>query len=105
MDAYSRKIVGCALYSTLEAFGCILTLKMSLEIRKRKLPFALIHHSDKRIQYCCAEYLDLLNGNGIAISLTQSSSPHDNAMAERVNGIIKNEFFPRKFYQNHQHLQ
>lgn len=52
----------------------------------------LIHHSDKVIQYCCYKYLSLLIVSNIKISITQSGIPHDNAVAERVNGILKTEF-------------
>ncbi|TKT85308.1 IS3 family transposase [Dyadobacter frigoris] len=100
-DAFSRKIVGHALYHTLEAVGCINALKMAIEGLKRDSPYFLIHHSDRGIQYCSAEYVSLLEGENIAISMTQSGSPYDNALAERVNGIIKNEFFPKRVYQNH----
>ena len=60
-----------------------------------------MHLSDREVQYCCAEYVDILNEDKIAISMTQSGSPYDNALAERVNGIIKNEFYPKRVYQNH----
>ena len=52
----------------------------------------LIHHSDRGIQYCCYEYVDILKANGIRISMTQSGDPLENSLAERVNGIIKNEY-------------
>lgn len=100
-DAYSRKIVGYALHPSLEAIGCIAALEMAIESRKRKSPFILIHHSDRGIQYCSQNYTAMLNEDRIAISMTQSGSPYENALAERVNGIIKNEFFPKKVYQNH----
>ena len=100
-DAYSRKIVGYALYPTLEATGCIEALEMAVNGRRNVTPFILIHHSDRGIQYCSYEYIDILMKANIAISMTQSGSPYENALAERVNGIIKNEFFPRKVYQNH----
>lgn len=100
-DAYSRKIVGYALHPSLEAVGCIAALEMAIEGRKRKSPFILIHHSDRGIQYCSQNYIAMLNEERIAISMTQSGSPYENALAERVNGIIKNEFFPKKIYQNH----
>ncbi|TLU90291.1 DDE-type integrase/transposase/recombinase [Dyadobacter sediminis] len=64
-------------------------------------PYFLIHHSDRGIQYCSAEYVSILEDENIAISMTQSGSPYDNALAERVNGIIKNEFYPKRIYQNH----
>lgn len=100
-DAYSRKIVGYALHPSLEAVGCIAALEMAVDGRKRLSPFILIHHSDRGIQYCSQNYTALLNEDRIAISMTQSGSPYENALAERVNGIIKNEFFPKKVYQNH----
>ncbi|MET4014566.1 putative transposase [Mucilaginibacter sp. UYP25] len=100
-DAYSRKIVGYALHPSLEAIGCIAALEMAIESRKRKSPFILIHHSDRGIQYCSQNYTAMLNDDGIAISMTQSGSPYENALAERINGIIKNEFFPKRIYQNH----
>lgn len=74
---------------------------MALENSRRISPFILIHHSDRGIQYCSQNYTALLNEDGITISMTQSVSPYENALAERVNGIIKNEFFPKKIYQNH----
>lgn len=100
-DAYSRKIVGYALNETLEAIGCIEALNMAKGERKRMSPFILIHHSDRGIQYCSSAYVDMLLEDDIAISMTQSGSPYENALAERINGIIKNEFFPKKIYQNH----
>jgi putative transposase len=100
-DAYSRKIVGYALHPSLEAVGCIAALEMAVDARKRLSPFILIHHSDRGIQYCSQNYTALLNQDRIAISMTQSGSPYENALAERVNGIIKNEFFPKKIYHNH----
>lgn len=104
-DAYSCKVVGYSLYPTLEAVGCVLALKMAIKHRKRASEYVLIHHSDRGIQYCSADYITLLEGDQIAISMTQSGSPYDNALAERVNGIIKNEFFSQKIYQNHQEAE
>ena len=100
-DAYSRKIVGYALHASLEAIGCVAALEMAVSSRKRESPYILIHHSDRGIQYCCQNYTTILNGDRIAISMTQSGSPYENALAERVNGVIKNDFFPKKVYQNH----
>ncbi|WP_394370144.1 integrase core domain-containing protein [Sphingobacterium multivorum] len=68
---------------------------------KHVSPFYLIHHSDRGIQYCCNEYTEMLQRYGVAISMTQNGSPYDNALAERVNGILKNEFYPKRVYQNH----
>jgi putative transposase len=104
-DAYSRKIVGFSLHPTLEAIGCIKALKMAIASRKHELPFCLVHHSDRGIQYCCTDYVEILKEERISISMTQSGSPYDNALAERVNGIIKNEFYPKRVYQNHKEAE
>lgn len=90
-DAYSRKIVGYHLNRTLKADCCIQALKMALNGRiYPQRP--LIHHSDRGIQYCCEGYVRILEDHQISISMTQSGSPYDNAIAERVNGILKSEF-------------
>lgn len=90
-DAYSRKIVGYHLSQYLRAQGCIIALNKALSSLKTTPPPALIHHSDRGIQYCCDAYVDILLNNNIRISMTQSGSPYDNAIAERVNGILKTE--------------
>ena len=100
-DAYSRKIVGYALCESLEATGPTQALKMAVEQRQRKSPFTLIHHSDRGVQYCSSEYVDVLEEQNIAISMTQSGSPYENALAERLNGTVKNDFFPKRVYQNY----
>lgn len=100
-DAYSRKIVGYALHPTLKTTGCVKALEMALRERSSNSPYILVHHSDRGIQYCSSDYIELLNRATISISMTQSGSPYENAMAERVNGIIKTEFFPKRVYQNH----
>lgn len=90
-DAYSRKIVGYHLSQTLKASGCLIALEKAVNGRiYPKRP--LLHHSDRGIQYCCEEYIEMLQQRGIGISMTQSGSPYDNAIAERVNGILKQEF-------------
>lgn len=90
-DAYSRKIVGFSLRKDLSSEGCITALQMALE--HRKYPHQqIIHHSDRGSQYCSKEYVELLNDNQIAISMTENGDPYENALAERVNGIIKSEF-------------
>ena len=90
-DAYSKKVVGFNLYKTLETEGCIIALQMALENRINKhLP--LIHHSDRGCQYCCRDYVDLLCQNNIPISMTNNGDPYENAIAERLNGILKTEF-------------
>jgi putative transposase len=100
-DAYSRRIMGYALFQTLEAIGPLEALVMAVKERQKMSPFILIHHSDRGVKYCSAEYVQILTNEKIAISMTQSGSPYENALAERVNGTIKNDFFPKHVYQNH----
>jgi transposase InsO family protein len=88
-DAYSRKIVGYHLSQHLKAQGCLIALNKA--VSSRITTNRLVHHSDRGIQYCCEPYVSLLQQNNIAISMTQSGSPYDNAVAERVNGILKTE--------------
>jgi putative transposase len=90
-DAYSRKIMGFAFRSDLSAQGCLEALQMALDNRSYGR-YPLIHHSDRGCQYCCKEYVDLLNAHHIAISMTEKGDPCENALAERMNGIIKGEF-------------
>lgn len=90
-DAYSRVITGYHLSQYLKASGCIAALTKALKSRQNP-DTELIHHSDRGIQYCCDDYVQILQKNDIQISMTQSGSPYDNAIAERVNGILKQEF-------------
>jgi transposase InsO family protein len=94
-DAYSRRIMGFELSRDLSAAGCAMALQMALRNRSGQVP--LIHHSDRGIQYCSAEYIKLLNENQVSISMTQSGDPRDNAIAERVNGIFKQELLNRVY--------
>lgn len=89
-DAYSRKIVGYNLSRSLGIDGCFYALKMALEPLSG--PANLIHHSDRGIQYCSQAYVDLLCKHGVQISMTEENHVYENALAERVNGILKNEF-------------
>jgi putative transposase len=98
-DAYSRKIVGYHLATDLKTIGCIKALKQAL--KGRLYPDRpLIHHSDRGTQYCCDDYVSLLRDSNIQISMTQTGSPYDNAIAERVNGILKMEFDMEKTFKN-----
>ena len=89
-DAYSRKIVGYRLHPSLTSEGAIDALQMALQQAKGR--HSLIHHSDRGIQYCCTDYVQLLEHHHIQISMTEKGDPYENAIAERVNGILKNEF-------------
>ncbi len=96
-DAYSRKIVGFYLSNSLAAEGTVKALKMAIDGRK-EIP-GLIHHSDRGGQYCCNDYAKELTRRKISISMTQSGDPRDNAIAERVNGILKMELL-QPVYEN-----
>jgi putative transposase len=88
-DAYSRKIVGYHLSEHLTAAGPVAALGMAIQSCSNTE--GLIHHSDRGSQYCCNDYVGVLQENKISISMTQSGDPRDNAIAERVNGILKSE--------------
>lgn len=90
-DAYSRKIIGWQVGSTLEARHTVKALQMAL----KQLPKGVTdvyHHSDRGVQYCCDQYVKLLNKNHFQISMTENGDPRENAIAERVNGILKDEW-------------
>ena len=90
-DAYSHKIVGYHLADTLEAVESKRALEMALNARTSNAK-PLIHHSDRGVQYCSGEYVKLLQDNGVQISMTENSDPRENAIAERINGILKEEY-------------
>lgn len=98
-DAYSKKIMGYELLENLSATGPVRALNMALKNRKYK--DALIHHSDRGLQYCSAEYVQRLKDNHIDISMTQNGDPYENAIAERVNGILKYEFLWIDGFKDH----
>ena len=92
-DAYSHKIVGYQVGESLAAVESIKALRMALSgLCALKSHAKLIHHSDRGIQYCSDEYIKLLESHQISISMTQDGDPRENAIAERVNGIIKEEY-------------
>lgn len=88
-DAYSHKIVGYKLHKTLHAQGAIDALIMA-DKDERKTD-KLIHHSDRGIQYCCNDYVQMIAHCNIQLSMTEKGDPYENAIAERVNGILKYE--------------
>lgn len=90
-DLYSRKIVGHCVHDSLSVNGCIEALKQAIANRKDKSK-PLIHHSDRGVQYCCHAYVRLLQKQQIQISMTQTSDPLENAVAERIHKTIKEEF-------------
>lgn len=90
-DLHSRKIVGHCVYEDLSVKGSIIALQQALKQRHDKI-LSLIHHSDRGVQYCCHAYVKLLQKNNVQISMTQSGDPLENAVAERINRTIKEEF-------------
>lgn len=89
-DAYSRKIVGWNIGDSLEAEGCLAALDVALaQLPANAHP---IHHSDRGSQYCCHAYVDRLTEHSLPISMTEILHCYENAMAERVNGILKQEY-------------
>lgn len=93
-DSYSHKIVGYHVALSLKSCETIKALKMALRELGSSFQshFQLIHHSDRGVQYCEKEYVKLLNDKNILISMTENGDPRENAVAERVNGIVKNEY-------------
>ena len=97
-DAYSKKLMGYAVADNMKATTTLRALKMA--IRNRKYSEPMIHHSDRGSQYISKLYTDHLTNNHIDISVTQDGNPGDNAIAERINGIFKDEFGFNKVFKN-----
>jgi len=102
-DMHSRKIVGYDLSDSLELNGCVRALKKA--IYQAKNIKALIHHSDRGIQYCSNVYTQILKRKKIDISMTEENHCYENAMAERVNGILKDEFYLDQTFMNVAHAK
>lgn len=90
-DAYSKKIVGYYVADNLNTESSLMALKKALKDNKSGIE-SLIHHSDRGLQYCSNEYQRILKKSGVQCSMTQNSDPYENAVAERINGILKQEF-------------
>jgi transposase InsO family protein len=90
-DAYSKQIMGYELCDNMTAISTHKALKMAISKRQYK-DMPLIHHSDRGLQYCSSLYTEYLTANNIAISMTENGDPYENAVAERINGILKDEF-------------
>jgi len=99
-DAYSRKIVGYCLYPTLERIGPLKAAEMAISNYTRNHNQPLVHHSDRGLQYCCADYTGLMEKHGISISMTENGDPYENAIAERMNGILKHQFGLNQIFRN-----
>ncbi|WP_236943164.1 integrase core domain-containing protein [Hymenobacter sp. PAMC 26628] len=90
-DAYSKLIVGYCLHPYLTVEGALNALEMALQSEQPRSA-CLIHHSDRGSQYGSFAYIQRLRQAGIAISMTQHGDPYENAVAERINGILKTDF-------------
>jgi putative transposase len=97
-DMYSRKIVGYDVSDSLELAGCLRAFKRA---RRQACPApGLIHHSDRGFQYCSNQYVGQLRKHQVKISMTEENHCYENAMAERVNGILKDEFYLDQCFMN-----
>ena len=98
-DAYSRKIVGFHVSDDMKVSSAVVALKQALAQKPPET--IIIHHSDRGIQYCSNEYVSLLNEHNAMISMTESGDPLENAIAERVNGILKTELISSRYSDIH----
>jgi transposase InsO family protein len=94
-DAYSRKIVGFHLSDDMKVSSGIMALKKALA--QKPSDAIVVHHSDRGIQYCSTAYTNLLQENNCMISMTENGDPYENAIAERVNGILKTELISNHY--------
>ena len=103
-DAYSRKVVGWHLSETLEAKATLLALKKAIKREKKSghTLANLTHHSDRGVQYCSHKYINQLRAAGIKISMTEHGDPLENAIAERINRTLKEEFLDHRIFVNYE---
>lgn len=98
-DGYSKKIMGYYVSDNLNKESSLMALKMAVKYRQDK-NLSLIHHSDRGLQYCADDYQKMLNKNTITCSMTNNGDPYENAVAERINGILKQEFMIDSYHQD-----
>ena len=89
-DAYSRKIMGYSISTSMETAQIVKALKMA--VGQRQYKHSLVHHSDRGLQYCSYEYIKVAREHKLCISMTEHGDPYENALAERMNRTIKEEF-------------
>ena len=102
-DAYSKQVMGHCLARDLKAEGPLQALEMAIGNRQYSHP--LIHHSDRGLQYCSQEYQQALEKGGIRPSMTEQHDPYQNAVAERINGILKDEFYIGDGFRSHEQAE
>ena len=98
-DAYSKKIMGWSFDDNMK----VSMVKEALTMAHNNCKYqhkSIIHHSDRGMQYCCPDYTEFAKEKGFVMSTTQQSDPYENAIAERINGILKYEFGLRKTIAN-----
>lgn len=100
LDAYTEEIIGWSIGPTLETAYPVEALRMALKRIEGMTNINLIHHSDRGCQYASSEYVSLLQGHGIRISMTETGDPKDNAQAERINNTMKNELLKGMRFTN-----
>jgi putative transposase len=104
LDAFSRRVIGWALEDHLRASLAIAALSMALAAR-RPAPCTLIHHSDRGVQYACADYRDLLAAHRIQPSMSRVGNPYDNAKAESFIKTLKHEQVDGRIYRDIDHAR
>jgi len=102
-DVYSRKIIGFDASNSLELSGCLRALQKAL--RHSESLNDLVHHSDRGVQYCSHMYVAALKNHGIKISMTEENHCYENAIAERINGILKDEFYLDQTFSSIKHVK
>jgi putative transposase len=101
LDAFSRRVIGWALETHMQANLATAALKMALE-KRRPLPFGLVHHSDRGVHYACAEYVRVLDEHRILASMSRPGNPYDNAKAESFMRTLKQEEVDGSDYRDSQ---
>jgi transposase InsO family protein len=104
LDAFSRRAIGWALETHLQASIAITALQMALKAR-RPAPGSLVHHSDRGLQYACSEYTDILNAHVIQASMSRTGNPYDNAKAESFMKTLKQEEVDGTAYRDIHHAR
>ena len=104
LDAFSRRVIGWALETHMQASLAIAALKMALDGRQPQ-PFGLVHHSDRGVQYACADYTRVLDEHRILASMSRPGNPYDNAKAESFMKTLKQEEVDGTDYRDSRHAR
>jgi transposase InsO family protein len=104
LDAFSRRVVGWALESHMQASLAIAALRMALQ-KRQPPPLSLVHHSDRGVQYACADYTAILDKHGILASMSRPANPYDNAKAESFMKTLKQEEVDGSDYRDAEHAR